>query len=441
MSSLRATGGADVDPYLYLDPPVLDASGLLALGQALLDGASVTPPPSLFGPLRRLRQACDDLQTALRQVRETPAPAAPIRQESRQPADFALDTAWTALYERLRAYVMLPESEVPKVKRAQELLRLLFPDALGFLRLPYETEWNESDRRLRSVEKLSLVPDLDAVAGPEFLTEVRRAHELYSRALGRRPDGSSSSDNERPPGKESPRDSAKDKDKDARDSGESPAVRDLRFHLARCISAYALKVLALTPDDVKDYQSTKRWLAPLSAFQRAESRKNAAGQTVAGGTNPSGGATAPTATSAAAHGHGQSHGLGHGVGHGAGHGPGHATTRTGTSPSLHEWASSLRANDSSGDNKAVSDSGLIRSSAARSGSTAAPSQAQPSPPPGGSMASPPRSSQAAKPEDLALPRPTPAPPPASDSRLGGQSGTFRPVGESGLFRPIKRPPS
>jgi hypothetical protein len=429
MSSLRATGGADADPYLYLDPPVLDASGLLALGQALLDGSPISPPSSLLGPLRRLRQACEDIQTALRQAREVVTPAIPPRQESRQPADFALDTAWTALYERLRAYVMLPESEVPRVKRAHELLRLLFPDALGFLRLPYEAEWAESDKRLRSVEKLSLGADLDAVAGPEFIVEVRRAHDLYSRALGRRNDGSSSSDNERPHGKDAVRDSGKDKekdkdkdkDKDARDSGENPALRDLRLHLARCISAYALKILALTPDDVKDFQAVKRWLAPLSAYQRAESRKGAANHAL---SSPA----AASAIPAGSHPHSVSRGP--------------APAPPPSSPSLHDWASGLRASDSSGDHRPLSDSGLVRTSFGAARSTpATPANAGSNAAGTGSGLVPPRSSPPERRDEPAPPRSSPPPATTADSRLGGQSGTYRPVGESGLFRPIKRPPT
>lgn len=352
MSSLRVTGGGDVDPYLYLDPPLLDGSGVLALGQAILDVAPLSPPPSLLSPLRRLRQACDDLQGLLRQGQTAPAPVS-LRPESRQPADFALDNAWTALYERLRAFAMLPESEVPRVKRAQELLRLLFPDALGFLRLPHEAEWVESDKRLRSVDKLGLLSDLDAIAGSEFLVEVRRTHDQYSRALGRKSDGSPLHEAER-----NVKDRDKDRDKDPRDSSESLAVRDQRLHLARCISAYAVKVLALTPDDVKDYQAVKRWLAPLAAYQRAESRRS--------NSSPANSRVAPTAPA--------------------------PPSAPPSSPSVHDWASSLRASDtSSGEHKPFHDPSPIRTSVSGS--------------------------------------------------AGGQSGTYRPVSESGLFRPVKRPPS
>lgn len=317
MSSLRVSGGGDVDPYLFLDPPLLDSSGLLALGQALMDGAPLSPLPSLLSPLRRLRQACDDLQALLRQSRDAmPAPTT-LRSESRQPADFALDNAWTALYERLRAYAMLPESEVPRVKRAHELLRLLFPDALGFLRLPHESEWVESDRRIRSVDKLSLLSDLDAIAGSEFFIEVRRTHEQYCRALGRKPDGTPV-DVERGP---------KDRDKDLRDSGESLAVRDQRMHVARCISAYAVKVLALTPDDVKDYQAVKRWLAPLAAYQRAETRRSGTSQANHKSVSQSGGLPAAS--------------------------------------SMQDWATNLRsAEASSGDHRPVGDAPRTPGSAA-----------------------------------------------------------------------------
>lgn len=332
MSSLRVTGGGDVDPYQYLDPPLLDASGLLALGQAILDTAPLSPLPSLLSPLRRLRQACDDLQGLLRQGREAVAAPISLRPESRQPADIALDNAWTALYERLRAFGMLPEAEVPRVKRAHELLRLLYPDALGFLRLPHEAEWVESDKRLRSIEKLGLQSDLDALAGAEFLVEVRRTHELYSRALGRKPEPGPAVEPDRG-GKAA----GGDRDKDLRDSGESLVIRDQRMHLARCISAYAVKVLALTPDDVKDYQAVKRWLAPLAAYQRAESRRSSQGN----------GKAAPASS------------------------PGHAVPPLPTAAG-HEASSTTRMADiSSGDHRALSESGSARavspSSAGQSG--------------------------------------------------------------------------
>jgi hypothetical protein len=168
----------------------------------------------------------------------------PSRSELRQPADLAVDTAWTALYERLRAYAMLPIEQTHEARQAQELLRTLFPDALAFLRLPYEAQWAESESRLHTIEQLRLTADLHRLAGAEFLAEVRRTHEVYGKVLGRGRDG---------------RDSADDLPLD------SATLRELRFALARAIAHYALKIVALADEDD---ELVRRVLAPIEDFRR-----------------------------------------------------------------------------------------------------------------------------------------------------------------------------
>ncbi len=64
------------------------------------------------------------------------------------------------------------------------MLGLLFPDGLMFLLLPFNNEWAESEKRLQMIDADGLAADIDAIASPEFLQQVRQAHKVYGRVLG-----------------------------------------------------------------------------------------------------------------------------------------------------------------------------------------------------------------------------------------------------------------
>lgn len=232
--------------------PVLDSQGTLALARSLIELAGrpwerTVRPAALSSSeiqlaLRRLVNAENELAQASRRGELA------TRAELRQPVDLAVDTAWTAMYERLRAYAMLPVEQTQEARHAQDLLRTLFPDGLAFLRLPYEKQWEEGENRLRTVEQLRLTADLHRLAGAEFLAEVRRTHELYGKVLGlpRHTDG-----------------------RDGREADDSPldsaTLRELRFTVSRAISQYALKIVALADDDD---QLVRRVLAPIEDLRR-----------------------------------------------------------------------------------------------------------------------------------------------------------------------------
>jgi hypothetical protein len=238
--SEKASSGGGLDPGQFTEPPQLDSAGMLALGRALLYLAPTAPKPDVLFPLRRLRQAWEELNNAVK------ASAELSLAKAKQPADVAMDNAWTALFERLRAYGMLPESEVPRVRRAHDLIRLMFPDGLAFLKLPNEQEYAESGNRLRMIERLKLADEIDLLAGAEFLAEVRRTHDLCGKGLGL-------------PGSvtQAP-------------TGENPHLKELRLSLGRCISQYALKVLSMSDEDTT---SIRRMLQPLSEHHRTAERR------------------------------------------------------------------------------------------------------------------------------------------------------------------------
>jgi hypothetical protein len=255
--------GAALDSYPYIELPVLDSPGTLALARALIERAAAATAPTtpldrggrpsalamaeVQHALRRLVSAESELAQAAR--RREPA----SRPELRQPADLAADNAWTALYERLRAYAMLPAEHVPAARQAQELLRTLFPDALAFLRLPYEAQWAEADSRLRTIEHLRLGADVQRLGGSEFLAEVQRTHEAYGRVLGLGRHREAR-----------PREAGGEPEDDA--PLDSATKRELRFALARAIAQYALKVVAFSDENDA---LVPRLLAPLRELQAA----------------------------------------------------------------------------------------------------------------------------------------------------------------------------
>ncbi len=244
----KAIDSEAFDPGIYSEPPQLDTNGMLALGRALVYLAPAPPPPPLLAPLFRLKQAWEELNSLQKLVIDSAS-----QSSSRKPStDVAMDNAWTALYERLHAYALLPDTEIPYARRAQDLVRLLFPDGLGFLKLPFEQEWSESGSRLRIIDRLKLTEEIDALAGIEFLRQVRSVQDAYSKLAG----VAGNPTTQAPP-------------------AEDNNIRDLRAALGRCISQYALKVLTLADED---RNQVRRLLAPLVEHHRlAERRPSSSG--------------------------------------------------------------------------------------------------------------------------------------------------------------------
>jgi hypothetical protein len=156
------------------------------------------------------------------------------------------------LFGRVESYSWLPADECPDAARAAALLTLLFSDGLGFLKLPYNEEWSESEKRLRLVDQDKLAGDIDRIAGPEFLEEVRRAHALYGKALGMT-GGVTVAD-------------------------EVNLAAPLR-KLQQAIVSYGIKLIASANDEDPDSIAVVRAaLAPIDAHRAAMSRRTAPGE-------------------------------------------------------------------------------------------------------------------------------------------------------------------
>jgi hypothetical protein len=140
----------------------------------------------------------------------------------------------------------------PKAERAAELLQMLFPKGLQFLTLPMDAEWAVSEELLKRIKDDGLLADINVIAGPEFLAEVRDAHAVYGEVLGiTKPKGSPA------------------------DTSMAPLLEPLR-RLADTISDYVFQVAASADRDEPETVHTARAaLAPMDRFREATARRKA----------------------------------------------------------------------------------------------------------------------------------------------------------------------
>jgi len=168
----------EFDSTLYATLPTRSVASTLGLARALLEAAPKRQAAAQQKALQKVRDAAVALQAVWNEPHSAPS------QLAVRAFDTALDVAWRALYLRLNAYGALPVERHPQARRALDLVGILFPTGLGFLTLPYSEEWAESEKRLTTIAQQKFAKDLDTLCGPEFLANVKIAHEAYGEALG-----------------------------------------------------------------------------------------------------------------------------------------------------------------------------------------------------------------------------------------------------------------
>jgi len=168
----------DFDASLYTRSPKLDVAGAVALSIKLLAAVPKNAPVPVKKAAKALRQKVLTLQSVWK---------ARDRVEKRvdpRPLDVLADHAMAHLVGRIEDYAGLPQELYPLASRAAALLATLFPTGLTFLKQNYPSQWAETQKRLERIDEEGLADDIDKIAGPEFLSEVRRVHALYGDAIG-----------------------------------------------------------------------------------------------------------------------------------------------------------------------------------------------------------------------------------------------------------------
>lgn len=227
-------------PTPYMRTPVMDVASGIALGIALISALPKAAPEDIRKSVRKVRTSVIALQSAWE------AAGGPQGPTDKRPADRAIDTGWGGLYGRLDNYASLPEKRWPKAARAAELRDIVFPDGLGFLTLPYNAEGSESEKRIKRIDDQKLGAEIDEIAGPEFLAEVRQSHADYGVALNITK---------------------------AQGGSNAAGLIDPLRNLARAIGSYALKLAAIANDSEASLRMVRDALRPIDEHRAQAARR------------------------------------------------------------------------------------------------------------------------------------------------------------------------
>lgn len=154
-----------------------EAAGLL--GEMLAAASRVGPLPA---GIERSRQRVAAAHEALERAITGISVGAEDADRQRE-ADRAVDSAWEATHLWLSGFCRLPDGASAHVGAARALFAQLFPDGVGFTRLPYKIQFAESQARLDSIASEGQEETFAALGGSCFLAELHRTHRAYEEAL------------------------------------------------------------------------------------------------------------------------------------------------------------------------------------------------------------------------------------------------------------------
>lgn len=173
-------------PSLYTRAPSISVASGISLAEALVNACPESAPANV-------RKACKKLEAAA--VTAAKILLAERRQKGSVDEDdddsFTLDheadLSWGALRARLLAYSMLPSARYPRAKHAAEIMIQLFgSEGLAFLKEDYATQNATMATILQYIDERGLQKEIDALAGPEFLEQIRDVQARYSAMVAER---------------------------------------------------------------------------------------------------------------------------------------------------------------------------------------------------------------------------------------------------------------
>ncbi len=246
-----------IDPMLA-KPSRYDASSAIAVVRKLVLAA----PADITPKSRAALDAASTEATALHGVvteRERLLPTRPLAN--------AHVNAWSALFGRLEAAARLPVATYPVAATAQKLLETYFHGGLSFVVAGHEELWVDAERRIGRFDSEGVSADLESIAGPSYLENLRTTHTSLGEALGLA--------------------------HAARPIPDGTALQDQITKTSRAISRYALALMSEV--DVDDDASVERFQHAVAALvaHRASFKAQGDSTVVADGTPTPGSPTTP----------------------------------------------------------------------------------------------------------------------------------------------------
>lgn len=245
------------DPSVFTRAPILTIEGGITLCKALFAACPKGMPENVKKARQKLKKTADAAQQALAQRQRELGKAS--GEDVRQ-IDVEADNAWSSLRMRLESYAALPESRYPRAARANELYASLFgADGLKFLQLSYAEQLSTAEAMLSRIDEDGLQKDINAIAGPEFLEQIRFTHAAYGAMVK------------------------------AMLSRESKGEVNLLEHvraMGRAIVDFATKVCGtVDEDDTSTSAAARKALQPIAAHRGAAGRRGETAASEAGATS------------------------------------------------------------------------------------------------------------------------------------------------------------
>ncbi len=220
--------------------PRLSIDSGLALWQALRAGAAAEKklPKFLQAPWQNLESTGEALFQAAHSRLVQSGSRAPSAEKRK--ADIVVDNAAGALDQFLEAWTRLPET-LPEAQLAAAVRQALFPDGTAFLKLAFDEEWAQIDRRLALLKQQGLDKQIARLGGAAFVQHLEQAHAAYGKALGLTSVPAT--------------------------PAETVALRDPLLAFLAALRLYVIKVAAYRDDDKPETIAvTERLLRPLTSW-------------------------------------------------------------------------------------------------------------------------------------------------------------------------------
>jgi hypothetical protein len=226
--------------------PRLSIDSGLALWQALRAGVAAEKklPKFLQAPWQNLDGTGEALFQAAQSRLVDSGSRAPSAEKRK--ADIVVDNAAGALDQFLEAWTRLPDT-LPEAQLATAARQALFPDGTGFLRLAFDEEWAQIDRRLALIKKTGIDKQIARLGGTAFVQHLEDAHAAYGKALGLTSVPAT--------------------------PAETVALRDPLLAFISALRLYVIKVAAYRDEDKPETVAvTERLLRPLTSWTSRAAR-------------------------------------------------------------------------------------------------------------------------------------------------------------------------
>ncbi len=165
------------EPYLYTRAPTVTLASAIVLAEALVKACPGFMPPAVQKAVNYLATTGNAAKQAWADRRRDVGTAS---DESSRGLDQEADGGWSGLRSRLTSYAGLPVHRFPKAARAQIIVDSLFGEGgLEFLRDTYVLQWSTMSVLLKRIDDEGLAAEIDDLAGPEFLQNIRDIHPRY----------------------------------------------------------------------------------------------------------------------------------------------------------------------------------------------------------------------------------------------------------------------